>query len=173
MPILGLVISVAVFVSVILVVRSLWTAATITSVHSSVCSMQRVLASVDVTIGLRPSHNWRTLSNYERHEVLKRAHAEMLVGIDLGRSTLNGDGTVIDPWGAPYELAIRNSYNDQPEVDVWSVGPDGVSGTKDDIRCRGTAKLGIEGAEPAFRVPRDLLGSGSKEDGGVEAESVD
>lgn len=39
---------------------------------------------------------------------------------------------IIDPWGNPYQYQIPPS-NSSSFADIWSMGPDGVSGTKDDI----------------------------------------
>ncbi len=38
----------------------------------------------------------------------------------------------LDPWGFPYQYACPGTYNPD-KYDVWSVGPDGASGTEDDI----------------------------------------
>jgi hypothetical protein len=63
------------------------------------------------------------------------------------------DGTtpqgIYDPWGAPYQIVIDLDFNDEIQVPsptgtttltgqnvaVWSNGPDGKSGTKDDVRA--------------------------------------
>jgi general secretion pathway protein G len=37
-----------------------------------------------------------------------------------------------DPWGNPYQYACPGAHN-PASYDVWSLGPDGVSGTEDDI----------------------------------------
>jgi general secretion pathway protein G len=37
-----------------------------------------------------------------------------------------------DPWGKPYQYASPGTHN-ADGYDVWSNGPDGVSGTDDDI----------------------------------------
>lgn len=38
----------------------------------------------------------------------------------------------LDPWGAPYYYAYPGSHS-VDSYDLWSAGPDGVSGTEDDI----------------------------------------
>ena len=38
----------------------------------------------------------------------------------------------LDPWGNPYQYACPGQHN-QDSFDVWSSGPDGISGTQDDI----------------------------------------
>lgn len=38
----------------------------------------------------------------------------------------------LDPWGRPYQYECPGRYNPD-EYDVWSLGPDGASGTDDDI----------------------------------------
>jgi general secretion pathway protein G len=38
----------------------------------------------------------------------------------------------LDPWGNPYQYSSPGSHNPDG-FDVWSMGPDGVSGTADDI----------------------------------------
>jgi len=37
-----------------------------------------------------------------------------------------------DPWGNPYQYGSPGPYNPD-SFDVWSLGPDGVNGTQDDI----------------------------------------
>jgi len=39
---------------------------------------------------------------------------------------------LLDPWGHPYHYRLPGMHNPD-SFDVWSVGPDGVDGTKDDI----------------------------------------
>ena len=38
----------------------------------------------------------------------------------------------LDPWERPYQYAYPGKYNPS-KFDVWSLGPDGVDGTEDDI----------------------------------------
>ncbi len=38
-----------------------------------------------------------------------------------------------DPWGNPYHYVVGGPHNGPNSFDLWSSGPDGVSGTKDDI----------------------------------------
>ena len=38
----------------------------------------------------------------------------------------------LDPWGNPYQYASPGTHNPD-SFDVWSLGPDGVNGTADDI----------------------------------------
>lgn len=42
------------------------------------------------------------------------------------------DGSTIDPWGNPYQYAIPGIHS-RDGFDVWSMGPDGIDGTEDDI----------------------------------------
>jgi general secretion pathway protein G len=43
------------------------------------------------------------------------------------------DGTIpSDPWGNPYQYAYPGT-NNIDKYDIWSFGPDGASGTDDDI----------------------------------------
>jgi general secretion pathway protein G len=37
----------------------------------------------------------------------------------------------LDPWGRPYQYLAPGKNN--PDFDIWSMGPDGQSGTADDI----------------------------------------
>ncbi|MBN8460019.1 MAG: type II secretion system major pseudopilin GspG [Verrucomicrobia bacterium] len=40
----------------------------------------------------------------------------------------------LDPWGAPYQYRReREETKKDPGYDLWSMGKDGVSGTRDDI----------------------------------------
>lgn len=39
----------------------------------------------------------------------------------------------IDPWGQVYQYAFPGSHNGPGKFDIWSNGPDGLSGTADDI----------------------------------------
>lgn len=39
----------------------------------------------------------------------------------------------IDPWGQVYQYAFPGPHNGAHKYDVWSNGPDGLSGTADDI----------------------------------------
>ena len=40
----------------------------------------------------------------------------------------------LDPWGAPYQYRReRKEAKEDPGYDIWSMGKDGVSGTRDDI----------------------------------------
>jgi general secretion pathway protein G len=38
---------------------------------------------------------------------------------------------LVDPWGRPYQYRLPGKHN--PEFDVFSLGPDGVEGTEDDV----------------------------------------
>lgn len=38
----------------------------------------------------------------------------------------------LDPWGNPYQYAYPGRYRPE-EYDIWSLGPDGVDGSEDDI----------------------------------------
>lgn len=38
----------------------------------------------------------------------------------------------LDPWGSPYQYAYPGRYRPE-EYDIWSLGPDGIDGTDDDI----------------------------------------
>jgi hypothetical protein len=42
-----------------------------------------------------------------------------------------------DHWGHPLRVAVRQEANGKLSYLVWSAGPDGVSGTKDDITLMG------------------------------------
>lgn len=42
---------------------------------------------------------------------------------------LGADGSALDPWGRAYLMESRGEEG----LRVWSAGPDGVSGTKDDV----------------------------------------
>jgi general secretion pathway protein G len=42
------------------------------------------------------------------------------------------DPMPLDPWGHPYQYMYPGRYNPD-KFDVWSVGPDGIDGTADDI----------------------------------------
>jgi general secretion pathway protein G len=37
-----------------------------------------------------------------------------------------------DPWGNPYQYEYPGNHGEN-EYDIWSIGPDGTSGTEDDI----------------------------------------
>ena len=39
-------------------------------------------------------------------------------------------GPLLDPWGRPYQYGVTTGT---PPYRLWSAGPDGVSGTPDDI----------------------------------------
>ena len=43
---------------------------------------------------------------------------------------------IVDPWGNPWRFRNQKGDPDQqnPDFDLWSVGPDGKNGTEDDIR---------------------------------------
>ncbi len=38
----------------------------------------------------------------------------------------------LDPWGNPYQYMCPGTHNPD-KYDVWSMGPDGINGTQDDI----------------------------------------
>jgi len=47
---------------------------------------------------------------------------------------IKADAVPLDPWGHPYEYAFPSSHGQGVgKYDVWSDGPDGTSGTADDI----------------------------------------
>lgn len=46
------------------------------------------------------------------------------------RLKLGTDGAALDPWGRAYLMEVRGEEG----LRVWSAGPDGVSGTRDDVR---------------------------------------
>lgn len=63
-----------------------------------------------------------------------------------GGSGLDGDGEFLDPWGRPYQIVLDTDLDGRCSIDrtawgtiedtgvvIWSVGPDGVSGTADDL----------------------------------------
>ena len=39
----------------------------------------------------------------------------------------------VDPWGNPYRYKRNAQHNPKDYFDLWSCGPDGISGTDDDI----------------------------------------
>lgn len=48
------------------------------------------------------------------------------------KRVLMSDSAILDPWGNPYRYRTPGQRSDRP-FDVWSLGPDGVNGTADDI----------------------------------------
>ena len=38
-----------------------------------------------------------------------------------------------DPWGNPYQYVYPGVDDENGSPDIWSMGPDGISGTLDDI----------------------------------------
>lgn len=44
----------------------------------------------------------------------------------------NGEEDLKDPWGNPYRYALADRAG-RPWLRIWSMGPDGETGTKDDI----------------------------------------
>jgi general secretion pathway protein G len=53
---------------------------------------------------------------------------------DASAGNWNGpylDSVPLDPWSRPYQYCSPGRYH--PDYDVWSLGPDGVDGTSDDI----------------------------------------
>ena len=45
---------------------------------------------------------------------------------------IEGSTIPVDPWGHPYKYAYPGVHN-KDGYDIWSMGPDGVDGTADDI----------------------------------------
>lgn len=63
-----------------------------------------------------------------------------------GLSGLDANGDFLDPWGRPYQVVLDTDLDGRVVIDrsawgaiegtgvvIWSVGPDGISGTADDI----------------------------------------
>lgn len=48
------------------------------------------------------------------------------------KKALMSDSAILDPWGNPFRYRTPGQRSDRP-FDVWSLGPDGVDGTADDI----------------------------------------
>lgn len=47
------------------------------------------------------------------------------------------DKVPLDPWGRPYRYrCLEPATASDPGYDIWSMGPDGISGTADDRRKR-------------------------------------
>ncbi len=76
----------------------------------------------------------------------KRIHFSEFEFAGDGYSGLNAEGVLVDPWGYAYQIVmdtdldgsceIRNSVYGRRSgkgIVVWSMGADGVSGTRDDI----------------------------------------
>ena len=49
--------------------------------------------------------------------------------LDRSRLKLAADGSAIDPWGRPYLMRVSG----EKRLVVWSAGPDGVAGSRDDV----------------------------------------
>jgi len=65
-------------------------------------------------------------------EALIAPPADLPPGAMWGGPYLKDNQVPIDPWGSPYQYAAPGSNNPQG-YDLWSLGPDGVEGSEDDI----------------------------------------
>ena len=63
---------------------------------------------------------------------LVKAPSDLANPAKWGGSYLKGTELPSDPWGNPFRYAAPGTHDPQG-YDVWSVGPDGVDGTEDDI----------------------------------------
>lgn len=64
-------------------------------------------------------------------EELKMLHRESKPGRSFGGPYTYK--SLIDPWGNPYQYQFPAVRNEGGSYDLWSMGPDGQSGTPDDI----------------------------------------
>ncbi|TVR47758.1 MAG: prepilin-type N-terminal cleavage/methylation domain-containing protein [Planctomycetota bacterium] len=57
-----------------------------------------------------------------------------LTGVGLPRRNVNELGQVVDSWGQALRIAFDAQRYGANRFGIWSIGPDGVDGTIDDIR---------------------------------------
>ena len=107
------------------------------------------IISAVLAIGSKPTR-YERLRSPEKHNILILDHACGLFEVTMGRMPVNADellnppkdeeerakwiGPYIDkinsdPWGHPYRF--EGDGKSRPRI--WSIGPDGINGTGDDI----------------------------------------
>jgi general secretion pathway protein G len=108
-----------------------------------------ISAGAVIVVRSKP-HRTICLITPERAEILRLDHACPLFEADVGRIPMNLDALLnpprdeaekakwagpyvekinLDPWGHPY----RCQGDGKSKPRIWSIGPDGINGTADDI----------------------------------------
>ena len=67
-----------------------------------------------------------------RYPTTEEGLQAVVMGSGSGVGTLEAE-QVVDPWGKPYQYKFPATKSESAAYDVWSAGPDGESGTADDI----------------------------------------
>lgn len=50
-----------------------------------------------------------------------------------GKYTVSEQFEIVDPYGSPYRYQFPGQRNPPKEADIWSIGPDKINNTEDDI----------------------------------------
>jgi len=72
---------------------------------------------------------WGRLSDVESDQLL----APMLSRRTFDCAQRAGRAPLLDTWGHRLEIRVRTLDQGKRQMRIWSIGPDGVAGTKDDI----------------------------------------
>jgi hypothetical protein len=115
------------------------------AVRSCVLSIQRALLSLEPAtfedLSVNVSSTWQVLDDRASDalvtEAAKRRH------LDFAPFKLGSTNVPLDWWKNRFQIAVRKKLGGTIEVLVWSKGPDGLSGTGDEI---GPGPLGASGA---------------------------
>lgn len=130
---IGIAISVTVAGTIAMVVRNEMATLRRSETYSSVTSMAHELAATQILTDLHISQKpeWRLLSEQEYRTVI--AELARRSRLDVGRGTVVDAAGLLDPWGIPYRVAVKQESNHSALVIVWSMGADRMSGTDDDL----------------------------------------
>jgi hypothetical protein len=110
---------------------------------------------------------WRTLSIDEYTKIVHQIGQS--VPLDAGAKRWTANGVLLDPWGNPFQIAIRKKSEGHVEYLVSSKGADGILGTQDDIVVphRSTELPGQKGGQKGQTLILD--GTGNSDVKGVNA----
>lgn len=104
--------------------------ASILATHSAAASLRAALEDSAGAVTL--ANDWHVFSRAE-YDRVARALADAGVSLDACPTCYTQTGVIGDAWGNRFQIAGRKRNDGHRDVIVWSNGPDGVSGTEDDM----------------------------------------
>lgn len=129
-----LLIAVAVLLVVTLVgmrVAEVFRSANISATHSAAAQLHQDLNKSGQKEGF--TNDWRVLNDNQYNRLLASLISAGL-SFDAPSRWKTPNGKLVDAWGHRFQIAARRKASGEAiEFVVWSAGPDGQSGTDDDI----------------------------------------
>jgi hypothetical protein len=99
----------------------------VASIHDALQKSQYLSTSSVVIL----TNDWRILTEAGYDRAISDLSGSFY--IDAGKGGWLSNKILVDPWKRRYQIAVRRIAQNTMEQVVWSNGPDGISGTIDDI----------------------------------------